>query len=257
MADEKREERGPKSPAETLETAVGLVRQVRENVGFGNASRETLANALGYPTLHGRSNRVIASLVHFGLLERTGPAIYRISELGKRLLMPRDDGEYKEALAEAVQRPGLYQKLFTRFGGEAVPTMLPNILAREFGVWPGSSEDVASIFRASAEYAELLRNGVLHTSRADIVSAPDEAPTEGRSPAVSIIGSAGLHSFLDGVSDSRRYTIPLGTDGRQAVVELPIPVSQRDLRWITRWAEYMGELATDSDDDAPTESMAR
>src|SRR5688572_21598112 len=90
---DEREGSGPNAPADTLGSAVQLLQLVRDRLGFSSASRESVAEALGYRTLNGTSRRKIAALSHFDLLSRTGAA-YRISELGKQILIPRDDAEY-------------------------------------------------------------------------------------------------------------------------------------------------------------------
>jgi hypothetical protein len=239
-----KEERGPKAPGLNLPTAVELLPQVRDGVGMGRASRETVARALGYNSLNGRSNRVIAALTHFGLLDRVGAAALQVSELGKKVLLPQTETEAREALAEAVQRPSLYQKLFARFAGHGLPSLLPNILSREFGVLPNYGEEVARTFRESVEHAGLLRNGVLHTTLNELSGDLDIGAANSSQAAATQAGQADQTSIVRDLKIvSQRYTIPLDRSGRVATIDVPVPVSSEDLRRIKAWAEYMMTMA--------------
>jgi hypothetical protein len=242
-----------------------------QGVGYGTANREVVAKSLGYTSLNGKSNRAIAALIHFGLLEKTGNAAVRISDLGKQVLIPRDESEVKAALSDAARKPSLYQRLFERFGGHGLPALLPNILVREYGVLPGSSDEVARIFRETVEYAGLLRNGVLHSEVEVITQADDTLDVDGDNG-----GEEDIHPTEDGPSNegggqtpspapytparppaarapvpegTQRYTIPLDMHGRLATIDIPLPVAPSDMSRIKRWAVFMAEL---SDEETPT-----
>lgn len=259
MTDAAREERGPKVPGFNLEACVGLLDKVRDGVGMGAAARDTVARAMGYGSLNGTSKRAIGALSHFGLIDRSGSAAIRISDLGKRVLLPRNDAERQAAIVEAAKRPALYEKLFERYEGHALPSLLPNILVRDFQVYPASSEDAARTFRESMEFAGLLSNGILRAATHDSGEAGSAAGTSGGqeepvsgSPDPVSVPSAPLKS---GPSAERQvesnlrvqhYTIPLDGRGRVATIEIPLPVSAGDLNNVGRWAKYMAEFAEDN-----------
>jgi hypothetical protein len=247
MDDNQKEERGPKIPGVNLQSAIDLLRRVRDGVGVGRASRETIAQALGYSSLNGSSKRAIAALGHFGLMERAGSSALRVSDLGSRILVPRDEQEQREAIAEAAQQPALYQKLFSRYGGHGLPALLPNILVRDFGVLASSSEEIVRTFRESVEFAGLLRNGILHTALepAETHSSSEVPPSSDGMSAEVEDQQAGPGPPTNHPTAARppvggqRYTIPLDRQGRLATIEIPLPVSSSDLRRVSRWAEFM------------------
>ncbi|HEY0972099.1 MAG TPA: hypothetical protein VGE02_14120 [Gemmatimonadales bacterium] len=255
-----KEERGVRSPGYPLPAAADLLQQVRVGVGMGRASRQNVALAMGFGSLNGRSNRAIGALTHFGLMNRSGPSALQISDLGRRVLMPRDEAERREALAEAAKQPTLYQKLFSRFGGHGLPSLLPNILIREFGVNANTAEDVAKIFRESVEAAGLLRNGILHTELDPVESGPSPSdgehpidvqaavgvPASNPAPVVAATPQDSKASAAAPASGTQRYTIPLDNQGRLATIDIPVPVASSDLRRISRWAQFM--LSLDEDD---------
>jgi hypothetical protein len=221
-----------------------MLGRVKEAVGLTAASRETLAEALGYRSLNGASGRKVAALSHFGLLDRSGRGSSKVSELGRRILMPVNGSDLSQAIAEAAKKPTLFSQLFERLKGQSIPSLLPNLLTREFGVFHGSAESVAETFRATMEYAGLLRNGILTDEAApNLAEAPDSRDTDSRPKdeenelSEPPIAKSGL----------QRYTMALDGTGRVARIEIPLHVSDTDLRRIERWAQYMGEIVTESD----------
>jgi hypothetical protein len=254
--DTEREGRGPNAPSETLPSAIQLLQLVRDRLGFSSASRESIAEALGYRTLNGTSRRKIAALSHFELLARSGAA-YRISDLGKQILIPRDDAEHKQAVAMAARKPAFYSKLFAKYEGQALPGMLPNILVREFGILPQSSEDVARTFRETQEFAGLLRNGILlsepegaHAVDRDLAQ-PTSLSAGGANGVQVEVQSESRPQFEPNAGDGRhrqRYTIPLDKRGTLASVELPVPVRERDLKKVSAWLTYMTNVIGDEPD---------
>lgn len=253
-----REERGTRYPGYTLAQAVEFLRQVKAGVGLSKSGREDVASAMGFTSLNGRSNRAIGALTHFGLMDRSGMSALEVTDLGRRILMPRNDEEYRAALVESVMQPTLYQRLFTRFAGHGLPSLLPNILVRDFGVNANVSEDAAKYFRESAEFAGLLRRGVLHqdvepasTSQAEVsaeqasgATGPENTDAGLETDASS--STSGARGAQPPGANTQRYTIPLDNQGRLAAIEIPIPVIGRDLRRIEKWAQFM--LAMESDE---------
>lgn len=254
MPDQKAEvakgERGVQHPAHNLEAAVAMLEQVRTGIGFNPASRETIAAALGHKGISGSSAKKLGVLTHFDLLERVGGGAYRISDLGKAILIPRDEEERRSAIADAATRPALYNTLLGKYENTALPTLLPNLLSREHGVFPNSSEAAAAVFRETMEFAGLLRQGVLYRQ-----PESDKAPQGDETPAPDPAGdtrgdksgpTAGtVLAPRDGTVQS--YTIALDNAGRLAAIQIPIPVSPRDLKRIRNWIDYMSAVIEDGD----------
>ena len=231
-------ERGIKYPADNLESAIELLGRVKDSLGYGGASRETLAEALGYRGISGTSARKIGSLTHYDLLERIGNGAYRISELGRRILMPTTSAERREAITEAAKRPALYGALFQMYQDHALPTLLPNLLVREHGVTSSAAEQAANTFRETVEYAGLLRAGILRSNPGAEVD-PENTATVGENVATSEAAAKGQLPDFPGRAGSSDYTVALDGAGRVAVLSIPLPVTLRDMRRLRAWAEYM------------------
>jgi len=249
MADEMQEGRGPNWPAENLEAVVQQLRAVNTGVGFGAASREMVANAMGFKTLHGTARRRLAAHGYFGLLERSGATALRISDLGRTLLIPTSDAEYRKALAAAARRPPLYSKLWAKFSGNALPALLSNMLVRDFGLLPQSSEEAAKIFKETAAFAGLLRNGVLYDEPALVDEAAplpgdrrDGGDQERHEPPMSESGSQvekPMREALDKADGRRIYTVPLDIDGAVGRLDLPVPLLAEHIEQLESWTKQM------------------
>jgi len=164
MSDEKEKVKKTKDrsvayPGVPLSEAIDFTARLRDALGKGPYSRDEAAKALGHSKLTGPAARKVAALVHYGLLERSGNT-YSQSQLSQDILKPESDTLKNEAIKRAAVRPKLFQKLCRRFEGQAVPSMLQNILIRE-GVSEGAANDVVRIFIETMKFAELLVNGVL------------------------------------------------------------------------------------------------
>ena len=164
MSDEKEKTKQTKDrsvayPGVPLSEAIGFTSKLRDSLGKGPYSRDEAAKALGHSKLTGPAARKVAALVHYGLLERSGNT-YSQSQLSQDILKPVSDELKSAAIKKAAVRPRLFQKLCQKFGGQALPSMLQNILIRE-GISEGAADEVVRIFTETMKFAELLVNGVL------------------------------------------------------------------------------------------------
>jgi hypothetical protein len=153
-------ERSTAYPSVSLEEAILATTELADKLGPGPFDRETAAQALGYKGVSGASASKIAALTHFGLLERQGNT-YIQSILARRIIAPKSDQDKTTAIVEALRAPKLYSKLLDRYSGQALPTMLHNILFHDFRIILSASKEATEVFKRSAEFAGLLKNGVL------------------------------------------------------------------------------------------------
>jgi hypothetical protein len=241
--DDDRSERSRRYPSVPVLDAVAYLELIHTGVGLGGGTRETLAQALGHSSVNGASKKKLATLVQFGFIDRDGDR-YRPTDLARRILMPVSPDEKTSAIAEAVKSPSLFAEIGVAFDQQPIPTMLANILAREHGVTPTASAEVANVFRRSVEQAGLVSDGVLRWDEAPIVSesASSSAPPASPSPAAPTRRVAPVAG--DGTQD---YSIPLNSDGRKALIYLPTPVTSKDLDRLNGWLTYMRSLTEPGD----------
>ncbi len=167
-------------PVIDLREAVEKITRVREKLGSGPYDRMTLAEAMGHKSdsekIGGRAGRVIAALVHYGLLERAG-ALYKEASLTQRLIFPLE-GEKEVALREAALSPKLFSSVARDFDGKPLPSMLSTILIRKFGIKDSVAGLTAKTIQSTFEYAGLLKNGILNLSGNASVGENEEEPDD-------------------------------------------------------------------------------
>lgn len=250
MSDSKRP-RSKAYPRIGVEEAIELVKQIRSAIGAGPFSREAVAESMGLSPKSGYANSKTAAMVHYGFLDRSGSS-YHMTGLAERVLHPTHADEEREAAIEAVKNPTLFESLFERFGGSSLPSLLANILARDFGITGNQATDVAATFRASVEFAGLLRNGIL-LSDSGFTKPPSPEPKTATNVLALPVGSNGgtptppLQTPAIS-SANRQFQIPLKA-GKVAVLALPSQVESRDLDRIKQWIDLMEDALTDSPEE--------
>lgn len=152
-------ERSVAYPSITLGDAVEYTLKLREALGKGPYSRDEAARALGHAKLSGPAARKVAALVHYALLERTGNT-YNQTQLVQDILKPLSDEQKNQAIVKAARSPRLFEKLLQKYSGQALPTMLQNVLIRE-GVSESAADEVVKLFTESIKFAGLLINGIV------------------------------------------------------------------------------------------------
>ena len=129
--------KSPKYPNYSLSKAIENVRKVFDADRTTPLPREVIAKHLGYSGLSGTSDAAIATIVQYGLLERTGKAEMKVSDLAKDILIP-EDGEHgkqrQAAINKAALMPPLFRDIWNHFE-QRVPSddaLHTYLLRREF-----------------------------------------------------------------------------------------------------------------------------
>ena len=250
--EDHKKERGTRSPAFSLNEAVGFLEAVITNLGLGPISREAIAKALGHKAITGSVTTKIGSLTHFGLLDRE-KGVYKASELAKRILRPENDTDRQTALIEAAKTPTLYSQLVANNSGQKLPQMLANTLFHNHGVIHDNAEDVAKTFRQSMEFCGLLRHGVLHSQlsepgNSDSESSYNQKNNESNSVTSSERANTKKQTHIASHDDLQEYAIPL-TKKRCAILQMPLPLEESDVDRIKGWLDLMKDvLVSDTDE---------
>lgn len=180
----KAKKRSASYPAFSIQEVIEATKSLKEQLGDGPYSRDSMAIALGYKGITGSSSMKIASCVHFGLLDRNGNT-YSQSELANHILNFISEEERVSSLLIAFGKPALYQKLISEYSGKSLPLMLERILIRNYGIQENAVKSAVSTFKESAEYAGALKNGVLTMSVEQVEASSNQsnnpAPTHSHS----------------------------------------------------------------------------
>lgn len=109
--------RSPNFPAISLPAAIDRIEKIYAKEQTVPASKETVAEHLGYSGMNGASLKVISALLKYGLLEETKDKNFRVSPLAMAIMHPASPEEKEDALRQAADGPALFQRLNSQFDG--------------------------------------------------------------------------------------------------------------------------------------------
>lgn len=234
-------------PAIPLSEAIGLLRRLKLELGWGQRDRDTIAQALGYAGGHsGIAARKTAALSHFGLMDvRDG--LYSPTGLAEDVLDEMNEARYRTALREACLSPTLFREIIRRYEPLGrVPRQLALTLSLDHGIQEQARDEVAHIFMESARFAGILesdgtfrhayfeatqRPGPLHL---ETPARPVPAETVGAPPAQP--AAAGLSAPEDRPGQVLSFLV---TDKKQVEIHLPPHLNEQDILLLRAQIDFL------------------
>lgn len=113
--------RSPSYPSLSLKDAIAAVRRIEARYRSSPVDRTDAAKLIGYAALSGPANQALASLASYGLVDRAGKGLMRVTPRAVAILHPNNEAEFKEGLRAAALEPQLFQELQERFQDVDVP----------------------------------------------------------------------------------------------------------------------------------------
>lgn len=107
--------RSPSYPSLSLKQAIELVRQIHASNRTNVIDRESAARDMGYSGITGRSLKVLAALLQFGLLSKAGKGEVKVTQTAVDILHGIEPQDRNAALLKAGTAPALFQELHERF----------------------------------------------------------------------------------------------------------------------------------------------
>ncbi|MXO70908.1 hypothetical protein [Alteraurantiacibacter buctensis] len=121
----------PGYPQFALPKAISAVRKIFEADRRNPIDRSVAQKHIGYSGPSGAADKALATLAHYGLVERVGKGEVRVSQLTVDILHPDSDVVRRRALLEAGFNPQVYKDLRDRFGDHVSENALHSYLVRE------------------------------------------------------------------------------------------------------------------------------
>jgi len=143
---------GAKFPLLSLQNALQVAEAVRDAGGANtDVPKSIIASHLGSSENSGAFLQRLGSAKSFGLIEGRGS--YRLTEEAKRYFYPASEDDRRRAQLAFLASPPVFNEIIKRFDGDKLPapTMLANILHREYGVSSSWKDRVASSFVKAAQ----------------------------------------------------------------------------------------------------------
>jgi hypothetical protein len=122
----------PGYPNAALPKAIQSIRQIFDADRRNPIDRELAAKHIGYSGSSGAADKAIATLAHYGLIERVGKGEIRVSQLALDIIHPDKPDDRKRALLQAGFSPQIFKDLRERFPeGHVSEGALESYLKRE------------------------------------------------------------------------------------------------------------------------------
>ena len=126
--------RSPNYPSLSLPDAIDLIDKIYKNSRTNSIDRDAAVKDMGYSGITGRSGKLLATLIQYALLEKSGKGGVRVSKRAVDILHPdpNDQSAKRQALYEAAFSVSLFSDLRDRFS-DGVPSehALRSYLMRE------------------------------------------------------------------------------------------------------------------------------
>jgi len=122
----------PPHPSMSLPKSIAAAGKIFAADRRNPVDREVAAKHIGYTGKSGASDKALAALSHFGLIEKVGKGSVRVSQLAMDILHPdpSDQQGKDRALVEAGMKPQIYKELRAQFPDHVSENTLRSYLVR-------------------------------------------------------------------------------------------------------------------------------
>lgn len=161
--------RSPSHPDASLGRAIEIASRLFERIRTNPVDRETAVKEMGYSGMTGASGKMLANLLHFGLVEKAGKGQVRVADLAVRVLHGKSPEEKRRALHQAGLSPEFYQKIRSEWtDGVPTETWLRSLMMRE----GFSSAAIEPAISSYLETCHFLQQENAYESHGDPLPAP-------------------------------------------------------------------------------------
>jgi hypothetical protein len=158
----------PSYPALSLETSVKHVAKIEAAYRKSAVDRGDAVKLLGYRSLSGPANKTLAALASYGLVERAGKGMMRVTPLAVSILHPISNAEKHEALRGAAMEPPLFREIREQFPDLPVPPEAGVVThLNRAGFNPNAVPKAATAFLETVRFVEELGVSDSHGHQGD------------------------------------------------------------------------------------------
>lgn len=155
-------------PRHTIDEALRVVKAIADNYGKQPTKPIDVAAAMGMAPTTGGFITLTGAAVAYGFTEGGSKAdTISLTDLGRRVVAPTEEGDDLEAKREALMRPRVVREFLTKYDGSRLPRsdIGQNVL-EGMGVISKATERTLNLIQTSADNLGMLReiNGVKYVS---------------------------------------------------------------------------------------------
>lgn len=208
--------RSPNFPVISLPAAIDRIQKIYAIEQTIPATRETIAEHLGYSGINGASLKIISALSKYGLLEEVKDKNFRVSQLALAILHPANDQEKADALKQAAEGPVLFQRLNAQFEGRrpSDTNLRSWLLRNDF-----STSAVDSVITAYSDTMDLV-GGIDDVYKAPEAKQEDAPPHQARERPNPTMTAGTMVSPPRYAPSSEPFSVELMRDRFRVVGEL-------------------------------------
>lgn len=187
--------RSPNYPSIPLRQAIQLAGKIHSKNRTNVIDRDSAVRDMGYSGITGRSLKVLAALIQFGLLSKAGKGSVKVTQTTVDILHGIDPRDRNAALLKAGTEPSLFKMVFERF-----PDGVPSENAiRSYLIQQGFA-DVAigpaiNSFMETYHELENIRESESHGDAAEDVPESPQSVAETFEDAMNQAGQA-AHTYV-------------------------------------------------------------
>jgi hypothetical protein len=135
--------RSPGYPSASLPVALEFAEKIYTQNRVNAIDREAAAISMGYSGSSGASDKTIANLTHYGLLQKADKGEIRVTQLAVDILRPENEREKAKSVQKAAFNPQLFTILRSKFpdghfSSDAVKNTLSRLGFQEIAILPAS-----------------------------------------------------------------------------------------------------------------------
>lgn len=175
--------KSPSYPSVPFANAIDSVAKIEAQYRSSSVDRAEAAKLVGFSALSGPATNALAALASYGLVERAGKGMLRVTPLARSILYPANENERVEGTVRAAMLPSLFREIREQFPDVPVPPEggVVNYLNRA-GFNPTAVPKAAKAFLSTAEMLQGLKAPESHrANRKDVAEydLPDDETTFG------------------------------------------------------------------------------
>lgn len=184
---------------------------------------------LGFQSLNGNSRTALSSLKKFGLLD-SNPGKIRVSELGLKIIHPKNAEEKSNAIQEALQNPRIFQTLLSDFPDWELPSdqTLISRLVRDYKFLPTAAKSFVETLKKSVSYAA--------QNVTEIISQENDEPEASSIDRRESMQPQAVEPARRAPSQSRAE---IALPAPHAYLEVPAKLTQAEKQKIVRWLDQV------------------
>lgn len=148
-------------PGYSLEKALIVGQALVDNYAGRPAKPIDVAIALNLKPTTGGFRLLTGASIAYGITNGGYNAdVIELTELGKRILTPTEEGMEIMAKVEAVLKPRVLKEFYEKYNGNKIPneTIIKNVISQNMGVPVDKANDVLLMIKENASYVGILKD---------------------------------------------------------------------------------------------------